>query len=172
MPWRQDPLLVWLWWSTPLVEVIWVQSVQWVCHHCGHYRDFFTVTLSFKTVTHRKIRSPLIHRIYDYIFNLVRLNINRYERARGYPRNSQQETQANQPRIHDEVIEWKHFPLHWPFVRGIHRSPVNSPHKGQWRVTLMFSLICAWTNGWAYTRDAGDLIRHRAHNDVTVRHHV
>ena len=30
------------------------------------------------------------------------------------------------------------FPLHWPFVRGIHRSPVNSPHKGQWRGGLMF----------------------------------
>ena len=24
------------------------------------------------------------------------------------------------------------------------RSPVNSPHKGQWRGALMFSLICAW----------------------------
>ena len=30
-----------------------------------------------------------------------------------------------------------------------HRSPVDSPHKGQWRGTLMFSLICAWTNSWA-----------------------
>ena len=28
------------------------------------------------------------------------------------------------------------------------RPPVNSPHKGQWRGTLMFSLICAWTNRW------------------------
>ena len=27
--------------------------------------------------------------------------------------------------------------------RGIHRWPVNSPHKGQWRGALMFSLICA-----------------------------
>ena len=27
---------------------------------------------------------------------------------------------------------WKHFPRYWPFVRGIHRSPLNSPHKGQW----------------------------------------
>ena len=33
--------------------------------------------------------------------------------------------------IHDDVIKWKHFPRYWPFVRGIHRSPVNSPHKGQ-----------------------------------------
>ena len=32
---------------------------------------------------------------------------------------------------HDDVIKWKHFPRYWPFVRGIHRSPVNSPHKGQ-----------------------------------------
>ena len=25
---------------------------------------------------------------------------------------------------HDDVIKWKHFPRYWPFVRGIHRSPV------------------------------------------------
>ena len=40
---------------------------------------------------------------------------------------------------------------------GNHRSPVNSPHKGQWRGALMFSLICAWTNGWVNNRNAGDL---------------
>ena len=45
---------------------------------------------------------------------------------------------------YDDVIKWKHFPRYWRFVRGIHRLPVNSPHKGQWRGTLMFSLICAW----------------------------
>ena len=28
---------------------------------------------------------------------------------------------------HDNVIKWKHFPPYWPFVRGIRRSPVNSP---------------------------------------------
>ena len=48
---------------------------------------------------------------------------------------------------HDDVIKWRHFPRCWPFVRGIHRSPVNSPHKGQWRWALMFSLICVWING-------------------------
>ena len=25
---------------------------------------------------------------------------------------------------HEDVINWKHFPLYWPFVMGIHRSPV------------------------------------------------
>ena len=58
---------------------------------------------------------------------------------------------------HDDVIKWKHFPRHWPFVWGIHRSPVNSPHKGQWRGALMFSLVCAWINGWVNNSEAGDL---------------
>ena len=48
---------------------------------------------------------------------------------------------------HDSVIKWKHFPRYWLFLRGIHRSPVDVPHKGQWRGALMFSLICAWANG-------------------------
>ena len=57
---------------------------------------------------------------------------------------------------HDDVIKWKHFPRYLPFVRGIHRSPVNSPHKGQWRWVLIFSLICVWINGWVNNREAGD----------------
>ena len=69
---------------------------------------------------------------------------------------------------HDDVIKWKHFPRYWSFVRGIHRSPVNSPHKDQWRGALMFCLICVWINGWVNNREAGDLRRYRAHYDVTV----
>ena len=59
--------------------------------------------------------------------------------------------------LHDDVIKWKHFPRYWPFVRAIHRSPVNSPHKSQWRGALMFSLICAWINVWVNNREAGHL---------------
>ena len=70
--------------------------------------------------------------------------------------------------FHDDVIKWKPFPRYWPFVRGIHRSPVNSLHKGQWRRAFMFSLICGWINGWLNYREAGDLRRHRAHYDVIV----
>ena len=68
----------------------------------------------------------------------------------------------------DDVIKWKHFPRYWHFVRGIHRSPVNFPHKGQWRGALMFSLICDLTKGRINNRDPGDLGRHRAHHDVIV----
>ena len=72
------------------------------------------------------------------------------------------------PFLHDDIIKWKHLPCYWPFVRGIHRSPMNSPHKGQWRVALMFSLICVWINGWVNNRKAGDLRHYRSHYDVTV----
>ena len=68
--------------------------------------------------------------------------------------------------LHDDVIKWKHFPRYWPFVRGIHRYPVNSPHKGQWRGALIFTLICARINGWVNNCKAGEtqsrlLWRHR-----------
>ena len=49
--------------------------------------------------------------------------------------------------------------------------PVNSPHKGQWRGALMFSLISAWINSWVNNREAGDLRRNRAHYDVIVMSH-
>ena len=33
----------------------------------------------------------------------------------------------------DDVIKWKYFPRYWPYVRGIHGSPVYSTYKGQCR---------------------------------------
>ena len=45
--------------------------------------------------------------------------------------------------IHDDAIKWKQFLHYWPFVRGIHWSPVDSPHIGQWHRALMSSSICA-----------------------------
>ena len=75
---------------------------------------------------------------------------------------------TDQKCYHDDVIKWKYFPRYWPFVQGIHRSPVNSHHKGQWHGALVFSLISAWINGWVNNREAGDLGRRRAHYDVTV----
>ena len=70
--------------------------------------------------------------------------------------------------IHDDVIKLKHFARYRPFVRGIHRSPMNSPHRGQLRGASMFSLTCSWINGWVNNREAGDLRHHRTHYDVTV----
>ena len=69
---------------------------------------------------------------------------------------------------HDDLIKWKHFLRYWRIVLGIHRSPVNFPHKGQWRAALMFSLICIWIDVWVNNWDTGDLRCHGTHYDVTV----
>ena len=36
-----------------------------------------------------------------------------------------------------------HFPHRWPFVRGIHQSLVDSPHKGpvRWNFDISFTVI-------------------------------
>ena len=69
--------------------------------------------------------------------------------------------------VHDDVIQWKHFPPYWPFVPGIHRWPANSPHKSQWRGALMLSFICAlntWLSkqswGWWFDTPSRTLWRH------------
>ena len=76
-------------------------------------------------------------------------------------------TVATRNNIYDGVIKWKHFPLNCLCV-GNSQITVNSPHKGQWRGALMFSLICTRTNVWVNNRDAGDLRLHWAHYDITV----
>ena len=67
---------------------------------------------------------------------------------------------------------WRHqmetFPALLTICAGNSPVPVNSPHKGQWRGALMFTLICARINGWVNNREAGDLRRYRAHYDVIV----
>ena len=67
---------------------------------------------------------------------------------------------------------WRHqmetFSALLALCAGNSPVPVNSQHKGQWRGTLMFSLICAWINDWVNNRQAGDLRRHCGHYDVNV----
>ena len=63
-------------------------------------------------------------------------------------------------------IWWYNYTLF--FMRGIHRSPVNSSRNCQWHGALVFSLICAWANDQTSSRNAGDLRRNRRHYDVTV----
>ena len=60
------------------------------------------------------------------------------------------------------------FPALLALCAGNSPVPVNSPHKGQWRGALMFSMIFAWVNDWVNNREAGDLKRHRGHYDVNV----
>ena len=68
---------------------------------------------------------------------------------------------------HDDVIKWKHFQRYWPFVRGIRRSPVDTPPQGP--VTRSFEFFFDLRlNKRLSNRDAGDLRHHGAHYDVIV----
>ena len=69
--------------------------------------------------------------------------------------------------IHYDVIKWKKNSAILAICAGNSPVPVNSPHKGQWRGALMFSLICA-RNVWINNGGAGDLRRHRVYYDVSV----
>ena len=136
---------------------VWTFSIAW------NFAGFSTTTLPWCLPHVRAIRSfeqPIL-RLRDtksYAETSVRL-VNRYH---GFCR------PTFNSHLHDDVIKRKNFPRYWPFVWGIHRSPVNSPHKGQWRGALMFTLICDRINGWVNNGEAGDLRRNRAHYDVIV----
>ena len=105
--------------------------------------------------TFRKTITPVSH--------LSMTQLNMYERYFYAVLQWYGESQYRQYDLGD-VINWKQFPRYWPFVWWIHRSPVNSPHKGQWREAL----ICTWIKGWVNNREAVGLRRRRAHYDVTV----
>ena len=70
--------------------------------------------------------------------------------------------------IWHRIAWWRHQMETFSALLAIHRSPVNIPHKGQWRGSLMLSLVCAWINAWVNNRKTGDLRRHRAHYCVIV----
>ena len=53
--------------------------------------------------------------------------------------------------LHDDIIKWKNCLRYWPFVKGIHRWPVDFLHKGQWRRALSF----LW---WAHEHTVGQPI--------------
>ena len=72
------------------------------------------------------------------------------------------------PGLHDDVIKWKHFPRHWPFVRWIHRSPVKSRHMPTDAECWCLPFICAMNKrlskqswGWWFETN-------RTHYDIIV----
>ena len=63
----------------------------------------------------------------------------------------------------NEFFSWSNgiiFPRYWPFVRGIHRSPVGDAE--------LWCFFYLRLDTRANTGDAGDFGRHRAHYDVTI----
>ena len=71
------------------------------------------------------------------------------------------------PDDHDDIVKCKHFPRSWPFERGNHRSPVNSPHKNQLRGASIFfyrrlnKRLSKQSWGWWFQTPSRSLWRHR-----------
>ena len=71
--------------------------------------------------------------------------------------------------LHDDVIKWKHFPRYWPFVRGIHRSPVTRSFDVFFDLRLNKQLSKqSW--GWWFETPSCSLWRHC--NEEPVHHQV
>ena len=60
---------------------------------------------------------------------------------------------------HDDVIKWKHFSRYWPFLRGIHRSRVNS--LAQRPVTRSFLVIFDLCRNKRLSKQSHPFWRHR-----------
>ena len=105
-----------------------------------------------KKISLQNVNSPIT----NYLWTLQLLRLCRFRSPNG---------------DHDDVIKWNVFSRYWPFVPGIHRSPVKSQHKGQWRGTLMFSLICALNKqscGWCFETPSCSFWRHCNVNGVLL----
>ena len=87
--------------------------------------------------THRDQISPQVAHWVPFRFHSVWFQLDSYDLCNPYSTSFLHWYRENE---HYDVIKWKLFPRYWPFVRGIHRSPVNSPHKGQ----VMWMLMCLW----------------------------
>ena len=103
-------------------SVRWSESTLWRHQWC-----------SFRFVSHaddvkREIRCYISRLLTAWWKPLVMSHLQRATNTKPRPVHN-----GRRIKIHDGVIKWKHFPRYWPFVRGIHPSSGNSPHKGQWR---------------------------------------
>ena len=57
------------------------------------------------------------------------------------------------------IMTWKCCPHYWPFVRGIHLSEVDCPHK----LPVIFSVLSVWTSCWTNSWVTDDFRHHDAH---------
>ena len=182
--WTLQPMGDWLvWWITKLPYFITNVSdyrehqslfldkwlMEQLRRHEGHqnwdasrwWRLAWGSCLSFTVVSHSEARIGTKLAINCYTFSCPKINYDHYSNVIISAMVSQI-TGASivySTAVSGADLGIHRWPRYWPFVRGIHQSPVNSPHKGQWR---------AWINRWVNNREAGHLRRHRALYDVIV----
>ena len=147
------------------------------CHTVSHFSNDVLLAIQIRwEICIAVLQSPTIRwlQIFAYIYYMKLRRCcrdkNFYCEQFGWKQNDIYSCELYPSRQHTYISWWRHqmgtFFALLAFCEE--NSTVKSPHKGQWRGALVFSLIYAWTNGWVNNRDAGDLRRHRAHYDATV----
>ena len=120
-------------------------SIWWRHHekrHLGH--------LGF-TVEHNRNRQ-YIHAVWAYATNSNSIS--------WVPTEQQSNLLVSEyynPGAHEDVMTWKSFPHHWPFLWKIYSSYVALPHKEP--IMQVFDYACAvtaWLNFWIYKLLAGE----------------
>ena len=144
-----------------------------------HFKIMFWITylmllsMSMFLNDFRKIHGPhsviFLYHFYGYFWQLATYEY-RFDIAAGFCLSFNHRHQTTRWYILSSW--WRHpmetFSALLALCAGNSPVPVNSPHKGQWRVALMFSLICVCINGWVNNLESGDLRRYRGHYDVIV----
>ena len=118
------------------VFMVCFQSCKWYIfdRYKGHFYNFFKAPLMVcHRYYHHHHHHNYHHRHYQYLYRLNKnisfqppVNVvtnNCFGISSIFAHNSAS-MKVGQIMNHDAVIKWKHFPRSWPFVRGIHRSPV------------------------------------------------
>ena len=144
---------------------------DWLNHCWSRYKGLhcvailvYTAFISYHFDGLVQVRPLLTH--WSYVFLALTHRLNNIEASRDKLIQKQQVTQKcikSTLEVSHMTLSNENFSRYWPFVRGIHRSPMNSPHTGPW-----FLWSTSWINGSANNRETGDLRRHRAHYDVIV----
>ena len=147
----------------------WIESLSWnslelfphrVLSHDNRQPCFTSirmarVALSMFSVTNM----PLFRR--TCFTEVVLFIVNITKQCLGYPIN--ETTCYETMQWHDDVIKWKcSLCAGNPSVTG------EFPSERPMTRSIMFSLMYAWTNGWANSPDAGDLRCHGAHCGVIL----
>ena len=141
----------WVWWCLGNIPFWYSSKNIWIYHPHPHVWIF--------EVSLRKSKNPLMSSISG-----VDIFRNSY---------TQETTECSEVMSPDVSISWwRHqmetFSALLAICAGNSPVPVNSPHKGQWRGALMFTLICARIYSWVNNSEAGEMRRYRAHYDVIV----
>ena len=80
---------------------------------------------------------------------------------------------ASRHALYDDVTKWKHFPRYWPLMRGIHRSPVNPPHKGlQAHIKENIKAPRHWPLWWNWRVNCRTKGQYEENIFIWWRHHV